>query len=211
MPRTVRGFTLIEVLVGLSLLGVLLGALYSGLHLLGRAWTDQQERMTHLDRERLAQALIRRALRETVPLRVASTAGDTVLFEGEPDTLRFVTIVPRALGGDLGWFALSARAAVPGLTLEVTPLAAHAAAASGATAILLPEVTALRLRYFGRADNDSEPRWHTRWHEQPRLPDLVALDLGTGSPRTASLDLIVHLAADAESGSPAYLVASDAQ
>jgi general secretion pathway protein J len=65
-----------------------------------------------------------------------------------------------------------------------------AAGAYGRT-VLLPEVAAFGLVYFGVAEGETEPEWFDEWADQPRLPQKVRLALRT--PRQTWPDVVVEL------------------
>lgn len=221
--RCATGFTLIEVLIGLTLLGLLLSALYSGFHGIARIWERQQDRLVAIERERLAMALLRRELKQAIPLRAAKEDGFVVVFDGMPDSVRFITALPAHLGGgtlDRVTVTATDRASADrgvsesGLSFTAEPLAPSGASSEphqSLNAVLLTGVDAVRFRYFGTADGDTEPGWHDRWIEQSRLPDLIALRLLDRAQRDRYPELTVHLVADTLPGSPAYLVASDGE
>ena len=79
------GFTLLELLVSITLLSLLLVALSSGVHFAGRAWRMQEDRIA---RQGDIQA-VQNALRQML------TSGRS--FEGGSESLRFVGTLPAAL------------------------------------------------------------------------------------------------------------------
>lgn len=83
--RGEAGFTLLELLVAITLLSLLLVALSGGVHFAGRAWRMQEERIGRQGDINAVQNVLRQML----------TSGQS--FEGDPESLRFVGRLPAAL------------------------------------------------------------------------------------------------------------------
>lgn len=96
MKRSAAGFTLIELLLAILLLGMLMAGAYGGITTATRAVTGGEALIDRTNRVRVAQEFLRRQLRNAMPLayQVQSTTGETRLFEGGNDTLRFVSTMP---------------------------------------------------------------------------------------------------------------------
>jgi general secretion pathway protein J len=191
-----RGFTLLEILVAVTLLGLLMAALLGGVRLGVRAWetsgtrVEDNARMTAVRdflRERLTQARLFGAAVRTGPA-----------FHGERDRLNFVTLMPEHLGTGLERMLLTLSKAGDGADLRVEwwpadlgddPDAARAAAHSR---VLLANVGELRLAYFGQLQARQPPVWSEVWN-RASLPLLVRVRLGFPEQDARSWpDLIVR-------------------
>jgi len=173
--------TLIEVLVGLAVFGLLLAALAAMLHVTYgisiarmRASDAQAEATPALD---FLEALIGDARpAEAVP-------GGAVLFAGAPDRLALVA----PLGGgftDAGGLQLIHLGLQGGvLRLAWSPYGDDALAVPRAAggAALLPGVAKIRFRYFGRWPAGRAAAWRDSWDGIPILPSLVDVDLSEAS------------------------------
>ena len=65
----VVGFTLLETLVGLTLLGIMLILIYSTLSIGLRAWDTGEKRVTEASHQRVVQSFLRRELGQLFPVR----------------------------------------------------------------------------------------------------------------------------------------------
>jgi general secretion pathway protein J len=102
MSRRVRqrGFTLIEVLVSVTLLAVLLAAAMAGIRTVTRAAAAGSLAAERTNKLRVTQEFLRRELMQTLstPFEQENTTGKTRVFKGEGDRLTFVAPMPGYLG-----------------------------------------------------------------------------------------------------------------
>jgi general secretion pathway protein J len=200
-----RGFTLLEILVAITLLGLLMAALLGGVRLGVRAWEmsgarlDRGARLTAVQdflRERLTQA------RLSDPSVAPVGAGPA--FRGEPDRLSILTLMPEHLGAGMERMILTLTKVAAGADLSIEwwpadlgddPDAVRDAAHSR---VLLTGVADLRLAYFGQLEPRQAPVWSDAW-AQPSLPLLVRVQLGFPDRDGRSWpDLIVRPMIDGE-------------
>jgi len=96
--RHAAGFTLIELVLALTILAILVTILFGGLRVGLRAWQRGEARAATLQHSRSMTQLLEEALAGTYPYTGivdkdnASTA--VVFFKGEPDRMFFVTVSP---------------------------------------------------------------------------------------------------------------------
>lgn len=90
------GFTLIELLLGILLLALLMAGAYAGITTATKAVISGEALIDRTNRVRVAQEFLRRQLRNSLALnyQIESTTGESRMFEGERDTLRFVSTMP---------------------------------------------------------------------------------------------------------------------
>jgi general secretion pathway protein J len=181
--RAEGGFTLLEILVAVTLLGLLMAALFGGVRLGVRAWEASETRLDADARLTAVQDFLRERLTEAY-LPETSVAGVEAGpgFQGEPDRLSFVTLMPEHLGAGFDRMLLALTAASDGSDLSVewwpAELGEDPAAARDAlrSRVLLAHVAELRLAYFGTPEPDRPPAWSEVW-SQPLLPLLVRVQL----------------------------------
>jgi general secretion pathway protein J len=178
-----RGFTLLEILVAVTLLGLLMVGLLGGVRLGVRAWEagrtrldddSQVARVQDFLRERLTQARLFEASAETTQLGLA--------FHGERDRLSFVSLMPEHLGVGPERMVLGLTQAGDGTDLRIewwpadlgdSPDAAPDALHSR---VLLSHLAEIRFAYFGQVETKHPPIWSDAWSE-PSLPLLVRVQV----------------------------------
>ena len=92
--RGQRGFTLLELVLALSIVAAMLAIVFGGLRVGIRAWQRGEERTESQQHARSLNALLAQSLGGTTAYLGPAPAGvqPEVLFQGEPDRLSFVTV-----------------------------------------------------------------------------------------------------------------------
>ena len=178
------GFTLLELLIALTLLAVTASLLVSAVGSARQALNVLDRRVAH-GSVPAVQSVLRRLLAEARPDPDAvGHPNPNRAFTGETDRLAFVSgFVPQGQYGGLWRYEIAldagegaARTGALVLTQWVVRPESPAAGAPLRTTIT-NGVDALRLRYFGAADKDDAPEWHDSWQHPSRPPRLVAVDV----------------------------------
>jgi general secretion pathway protein J len=201
-----RGFTLLEILIAMTLLGLLMAMLFGGLRLGTRAWEASDVRSADLARLEAVQGFIRRALTGAYPL--AGTGDDDakrrIAFTGGAQAVAFTALMPAHFGvGGFYTITLAVEDGVDDKRLvfrrqlfqsgaeESSPPAA-AGADEEKEKVLLDGFSKAEFSYFGIADNDEAPAWHADWKDQKTLPDLVRFSVSfADKDKRAWPDLVV--------------------
>jgi general secretion pathway protein J len=91
-----RGFTLIEVLISLTIVGALVVITYGGLRVGLAAWRQGEERSEAHQHVRGISTLLARSIAAAYPYRIraAEDAQPLVQFDGTEEQLSFVTLAP---------------------------------------------------------------------------------------------------------------------
>jgi general secretion pathway protein J len=206
--HSAAGFTLLELLIGVAVLGLLMGMLFGGLRLASHQVEWRTARLDRGSRVSLVQAFVRRSLADARPLEIAGpragVAGPAVAlaFDGTAEELEFVGPAPESAesgGLELIGLGLVRHGAGGALSLRVR---AYDAGAGGATAplretLVLEGVRQAQFAYFGVTAGESEPRWHESWRQMPYLPALVRLTLTlSGGEKVPDLVVALRLSQD---------------
>lgn len=183
--RAAQGFTLVELLVGLSLLGLISLLLFGGLRFGLRTWEAAGARLAQTNEIEAAQSLLRRELAEAQPVTIGAPAEDPpILFQGTGEALLFVAPLPAhrgiggghifslALEGDRGNAQLMLRWHLFRADVSAQPLFDPKDSSA-----LLTGIDSIALSYFGRPAADAPPRWLARWDGELGLPELVRIQV----------------------------------
>jgi general secretion pathway protein J len=187
LPYTQRGFTLIEVLIGATLLAVMMLLLGTALFTLTRGARAGETRLEQLDSAQVVVAFLTRELAGALPMTERVDGKERVLFNGEADRIRFVGHLPSAQAGGLQFVQLSSEADTASSALLLRYVSASpetpfvAPNANWHVHPLLPKVRRLRYAYYGDTGDDAPPQWHDEWRDHDRLPELIRVELESAS------------------------------
>jgi general secretion pathway protein J len=176
------GFTLVELLVALALIGLLTAALFGGLRFAARA-TDRATAATdHASAVALAYGFLQSQLGNAQPYPATSDPKDQqIIFDGAADQIDMITTAPArlALGGFFHLHLAAARLrghlhlfaewqepprrddASPQTPLEPT--------------VLLDDLRAAGFAFFGTTDPELPAEWHEQWRDVTVLPRMIRL------------------------------------
>jgi general secretion pathway protein J len=194
--RRQAGFTLLELIVALTILGLISLELFGSLRFGATAWRRGQVSESNLEAIDLAESTLRQFLAGIYPMySTDDPAAPHLLFEGSTNRLSFLAAAPQALGGaGLARFTLAIEPGATGLrvTLAAVPELALNEDSGLTPSLVVDGLERAALAYWGADDASSPPAWHDSWSNARALPSLVRIQASypAGDPRRWT-DLIV--------------------
>lgn len=193
--RSQVGFTLLELVVAITLMGLVLVVLYSGLRIGLNGWDSGERRAEATNRLRLVEEFLRRQLAQSITVYQFNEQQDRIVaFAGQANGIEFVAPMLAQLGqGGLYWVRIAVEDGRLGIRWRPYLPGAPDAASEEKETVLLEGVSGNEWAYFGpEANNDSEPpRWHSEWTNTGQRPSLVRLNLNLAGESWP--DLVVAL------------------
>jgi general secretion pathway protein J len=182
-----RGFTLVELLLAILLLGLLMAGAWSGITTATKAARSGEALIDRTNRVRVAQEFIRRQIRNALalPYIVDKSTGETRTFEGDGEVLRFVAPMPGYLSRGGAYLQ----------TLELRPapsggrelVFAHELLngydpdkpreAERDPVVLIEDIRSGGFEYRGLDESGKLGDWEDAWDEPGAQPVLVRLRL----------------------------------
>ena len=191
MPRSQRGFSLMEVLAALILLGLLLIGVYAGIRTGLHSVRSGQAAVERLDQIRSAQQLLQRELAQSLAVPIAQNAqGDNLYFLGENREMRYVAALPGYLGANYGPQLQVLRLANNGkgalrleMSFAVIPPDGSKPKALSEPEVLVDGITGGSFEYRGRDFEGKPGNWQPQWSDGRLMPSLVRVALTLDSGR----------------------------
>jgi general secretion pathway protein J len=209
-----RGFTLIEIVIALSIVGALLVIMFGGLRVGLGAWRRGEDRAELLEHERNVDQMVDRAVTgsylynpgasppATTPpasspavARSATQAG--ILFDGSPDRLAFVTVAPPVPSSvPIAFTAVMISLETgdtPGLAIRQKALPNSDPFEAVPPIFVDSAVTALRFRYLREVGEDWEERWDATKEKGLPVAVEVMLTARIGGRRIEHPPLVIPI------------------
>ncbi len=184
--RCNQGFTLIEVLIAMTLLGVMVVLLFSSLRIAAESWNAGESKMAQVNQKAVVYQFFKRHLTTIRPLPILNidpnNPEELQVFRGYPQTLRFAAALP----------ASSARKGLQIFTIAPNPENSSILMVSlvpyrltetdqnqppDRPEILLEDVAKLQFAYFGKTEDVAESQWREEWALADRLPSLIKVSI----------------------------------
>ncbi|MDH3788308.1 MAG: prepilin-type N-terminal cleavage/methylation domain-containing protein [Xanthomonadales bacterium] len=183
MMKRNGGFTLVEILLALTLMGMLLGLAYGGLRASTRATDKGQAVLEESGRIRMAHQFVRKQINQMIPLGfIDEQLQQRTVFMGDRDKIRFVAPMPGYLGfggpqvqelaivqGKDGSELVLSHALLQGyeesLLFERDPI------------LLMDHIESAEFAFLGRDETGELTPWLNRWDTPEILPLAVTLEI----------------------------------
>jgi len=201
--RRADGFTLIELIIAVALIGMAFAMGFAALRLAARSMESTDRLVNDLEELRVARTVVQRQLSQALPLR-ESPGERQVNFHGEVQQLEFIAPAPSQGERMMGLYRyrlhVAAHGPERGLLLEYQPYAPGTVSdwsAASAPALLVNDIKACEFSYFGVNQGDTE-EWQSSWVGVARMPRMVRIVMIRGHGSSEPLELVVALPVEYE-------------
>jgi len=180
--KTRAGFTLIEVMIAMTLISIMMVLLVSSLKTSAESWEIGERKITEVNENAMVYHFFRRHLSSAKPLSNHFAQNQPAFsFQGTNRSLQFVSSFPASASRkglqlfeiklsdkDSGSIKVSLSPYFPALDNE---------ARQTEEVVLIEDVAALKISYFSRTAEDVAGQWTESWQEKPFLPELVKIKI----------------------------------
>lgn len=201
--RYAMGFTLIEVLIAMTLLSIMVVLLFSSLRICAQSWEQGENKITEVNEVAVVYNFFQRHLSSAIPLWNDFIARDgvyaagqsetdaamekeekTFSFQGKKQSLQFVSVFPASAGrSGMQLFSMQVQEQDGEQVIKVT-LTPFFPVTEGEAwhqeeVVLIRHVSDFALAYFGAAEDMGESSWQDEWLEKNVQPRLVKISINT--------------------------------
>ena len=182
--RQSSGFSMVELLLAMTLLSMLLALAYGGLRASAQATEKGQIILDDSNRIRMAHQFVRRQLSQLLPLAFGEgeAEGQRVVFQGDARRIRYVAPMPGYLGyggpqvqeleivqGEEGLELVLSHALLQGFEEDYLYLREPV--------LLLDKVQRAEFQFLGQDASGELTAWSATWDNESELPAAVSLDV----------------------------------
>lgn len=176
------GFTLLEVLLAMTLLSIMVVLLFSSLRIGAESWDKGETKIAEVNEKAVVYHFFKRHIPTIRPLRDDfSEEESTFSFQGEQERLKFVSVFAASVGRKgLQHFEVFFDKKDTGIIKVIlTPFypTIENQEWQPEEVVLLEHVTDFKVSYFGREDIDKEADWFESWQEKNDLPQLIKIKI----------------------------------
>ena len=182
------GFTLLEVLLGMSIMSVMMLLLFASLRICVQNWNAGEKKIAEVSQAAIIQNFLQSKLHATVPLDGDFLEEAQFSFQGSQDQIQFVAAMPASAGRlGLQLFKMNLQPSGRGeqgsyLQVEMQPFFPQGEGEEQGVekpVIILRKIQRLQFAYFGSdsAAKNSDSSWQNDWLEKESLPKLVSIDI----------------------------------
>lgn len=179
-----RGFTLIEVLIAMTLLSIMVVLLFSSLKICADSWEKGESKITDVNEVAVVYNFFQRHLSVAKPFwnDLSAEQEKTFSFQGKTQSLQFISAFPASASrSGLQLFSLDLQKEDNDQVIKVT-ITPFFPVAEGEEwhkeeVTLIKRVSDFTLTYFGSDDGESEGSWQEQWLGKEVLPRLVKINI----------------------------------
>lgn len=182
-----KGFTLVEVLIALTILSLLVTVVFMGFRVSSRCWERGRVKLDELQTIRMGLEILQRTIRAGYPY-YAKDDEDTILwFSGDEDSLTFVssqTSFATENGLTLIKFEIrESEEEKKELMIYQAPsftISSYQEFDDDNVFALIPEIGKISFSYYGsKEETEEEGKWYDKWagRDEKKLPQAVKCNL----------------------------------
>ena len=182
----VAGFTLVEILVVMTLMSVIMLALGAAMRTIAQTEERVDQRLQRADEMRVATGFLSSTLGRVSARKAPTRVGfSRILFSAAPDAVMWVGVMPARYGAGGRYFfrlALEPRREGADLVIRFAPWTGAAVFPDWATAnsrVLVRQPAGLALEYA--QDDGSNQLWRADWPDPQTLPGRIRISIRTAA------------------------------
>lgn len=181
-----RGFTLLELLISMSLLVMILVITLAALRLGFRSVAAGEKKMESLERVRTVLSMIDTQIQSQVPLTFEEEGQKKYYFSGHRKTLRFSSN-HSVWGGQRGYVVVDYRVEADQTGREVLHVTEQTPGIEGIRETRLIEAGEISFEYFHKDPAEEQGKWRERLSDGTAIPEKIRIDIVDGTKNLSML------------------------
>ncbi len=183
--RREGGFTLLELIISITILSLIALIIGSGFRLGLNAWERGDEEVEAVQTMRVLSGLIFQQLKSSYPYKIKIDNEEMVLFKGDSSSMIFVTTLADPYPGGFKWVRYLHRDGVLYYKEGFLPDKKLLDNITGDEEILETEVEEVSFQYYSKEKNE----WKESWDFSDRLPGAVKARISNFQPIFVNIPL----------------------
>ncbi len=180
--QEIKGFTLLEVLLAMTLLSIMVVLLFSSLRIAAESWNKGEKKIAEVNEKAVVYQFFKQHFSAMKPLWNEFSDDETQFsFQGTSSQMQFVSVLPEsAERKGLQLFQLNYVERQTGtLSVNIQPFytAVDEQSWEQDEVVLLEQIKGFELSYFGRQDLSTGGEWMQSWEQQQTLPLLIKVKI----------------------------------
>lgn len=175
------GFTLIEVMLAMTLLSIMVTLLFASLQVCAESWNKGEAKIAEVNEKAVVYQFFKRQLPSIRPLwdDFSEQGNRKFSFEGTHNTLQFVSTFPSGAGRKgLQLFEIKYDYRDDGLIkVNLSPFYPLGGDQKEDEVILIEQVKSLKISYFQKGNINEEGEWESDWLNKEQLPSLIKIKI----------------------------------
>lgn len=175
--NTPRGFTLLELLISIVMIGVI-ALLVTGAMRLGlRTVSTGEKKIEHLERTRASFAIIDSQIQSQIPLAYEEQGERKYYFQGNRSSLQLATNYS-IWGGRKGYVLVRYRVGSDDTGKQILSVSENNIGMTGnRESMLFSSADAIHFEYFYKDPTEEKGRWVDAWPDPANIPEKIRLHL----------------------------------
>ncbi|MBI4826876.1 MAG: prepilin-type N-terminal cleavage/methylation domain-containing protein [Nitrospirae bacterium] len=172
------GFTLVEILLAMTIMSIVTLIVGSVFRLGMNAWERGESETAQTQKLRILSGLISQQIKSAYPYWMVFDGERAVIFEGESDSLMFVTVLTDADSSGFKWVRYFYKDGVLYYKEGPLPDKEFHDKISGDEEVFDPEIGKVTFSYFSSAEDE----WLESWEAGEGFPDAVRVQIDPFEP-----------------------------
>ncbi|GBE03816.1 general secretion pathway protein J [bacterium BMS3Abin09] len=172
------GFTLIELIVSITILGMIAVIIAQGFHLGFKAWEKGEAEIETVQTIRVLSGLIFQQLKSSYPYKIKIDDENVVVFKGDANSMMFVTTLAAPYPGGFKWVRYLHKDGILYYKEGFLPDKELLDNIPGDEEILETEVEEVSFQYYSK----EEDKWKESWDFSDKLPGSVKVLISSLQP-----------------------------